>query len=227
MYIVSTDTFQGPLDRLLELIRKREMDISTVSLAAVTSDFLKYTPSDDERALFLDIASKLILIKSRELLPQMELTEEEEEGISQLENQLAVHKYIHELKVCLAEMWNNCPVMATRSFMMNREPLFMPPAGISARLLQKQAESFAEKMGAAKKQAETEKEKITIEKIINRLLERISESYRSIGNFWERGTRDEKIATFLAILHLFKQGAISVRQERVFGDIAIAKHDKQ
>jgi len=84
MYNVKLENFEGPLNLLLELIEKRELDITQLSLAKVADDYLEFIEREGEIDLanlseFLLIASQLILLKSKALLPVFELTKEEEE----------------------------------------------------------------------------------------------------------------------------------------------------
>ncbi len=90
-YHVNLENFRGPLGLLLELIEKHKLDICDVSLAKVTEDYLEYVRSaslDQYNAnIFLDIAARLILVKSRALLPSTEVDrpiEDEEDITSQL-----------------------------------------------------------------------------------------------------------------------------------------------
>jgi segregation and condensation protein A len=85
MYTVHTPVFEGPFDLLLQLIERERLDISAVSLAAVTDQFVAHmarledSVTAEELANFLVIAARLILIKSRLLLPKLSRPEEEEE----------------------------------------------------------------------------------------------------------------------------------------------------
>ena len=79
---VKTSSFEGPLDLLLDLIEKRKLFINDVSLAKVTDDFIAHIKQFDdlpmaESAHFILIASTLLLIKSKSLLQELNLTEEE------------------------------------------------------------------------------------------------------------------------------------------------------
>ena len=82
-YQVHIDRFQGPLEKLLELIEARKLEITTVNLAAVTGEFLNYLSTLGERgnpatiADFVVVAAKLVLAKSKVLLPDLPLTAEE------------------------------------------------------------------------------------------------------------------------------------------------------
>ena len=81
-FSIRTEVFEGPLDLLLTLIEKRKFLVNDISLAAVTDDFIKYMNMGEEvllseRAHFVLTAATLLLIKSKSLLPTLELTEEE------------------------------------------------------------------------------------------------------------------------------------------------------
>ena len=81
-YQVSQDAYQGPLEKLLSLVREHDLDIFQVSLAVIAEDFLDYvkgleTPDLEEVGEYLVIASNLMVLKSRQLLPSDTLEEEE------------------------------------------------------------------------------------------------------------------------------------------------------
>ena len=92
VYRIKTDEFEGPLDLLLTLIEKRKFFINDISLSKVADDYLDYIRSQDNLLVkdtthFLLIASTLVLIKSKSLLPSFTLTEDEQGDIKDLENQ--------------------------------------------------------------------------------------------------------------------------------------------
>ena len=94
--LIKIDKFQGPLGLLLQLIEKEELDITEVSLAKISDqyiDSIKNTKNIDpgETADFLVIAAKLLFIKSKALLPYL-YPEEENEEIEELESQLRMYK---------------------------------------------------------------------------------------------------------------------------------------
>ena len=94
---VRVGEFEGPLELLLDLIEKRKLHISDVSLSQVADEFIEYTKSIEDfpiadSADFILVASTLLLIKSKSLLPNLELTVEEEENIGELEKRLALYK---------------------------------------------------------------------------------------------------------------------------------------
>ena len=92
MYQLNIQQFFGPIEKLLELIEEKKMEITDLNLAEVTADFLNYLKTlvnVDSRVLadFVVVASRLLLIKSKALLPSLELTEEEEQDISDLKTE--------------------------------------------------------------------------------------------------------------------------------------------
>ena len=88
-YHFRLDHFEGPLDLLLSLIEREKLDITTVSLAQIADQYLEYLSTEknvtlENLAAFLSVASRLLLIKSRALLPVLTFTEEEEESVDDL-----------------------------------------------------------------------------------------------------------------------------------------------
>ena len=86
---IKTEIFEGPLDLLLSLIEKRKLLINEVSLSKVTDDFISYLQNREAYSIkdaseFLVIASTLLLIKSRSLIPSLNLSEEEKEDMMDL-----------------------------------------------------------------------------------------------------------------------------------------------
>ena len=100
---IRISNFEGPLDLLLQLIEKEELDITEVSLLQVTEQYLDYLEKvedkkPDELADFLLIAAKLLYIKSRVLLPELEM--DEEENATDLAVQLKMYKkYVAARKI--------------------------------------------------------------------------------------------------------------------------------
>lgn len=100
-FVVRTKEFEGPLALLLELIKKRKLFINDVSLSKVTEDYLEYVYSTNRELKhisdFIDVASTLILIKSKSLLPELDLTDEEKSDIKNLEDRLEKYQRIQAL----------------------------------------------------------------------------------------------------------------------------------
>ena len=97
MYELKLKQFSGPIEKLLELIEEKKLNITELNLAEVTADFLNYLKTVeklDPKALadFLVVAAKLLLIKSKALLPDLKLTQEEETEIKDFTRRLIICK---------------------------------------------------------------------------------------------------------------------------------------
>src|SRR3989344_8534040 len=106
---IKIEQFEGPLDLLLNLIEEQKLDITTVSLAKVTEQFLNYVKGLQEKdpthlASFLVIAAKLLVIKSKALLPNLEIDMELEEEAADLTVQLLLYKKFKEVGRFLKRM---------------------------------------------------------------------------------------------------------------------------
>lgn len=235
-YVVKTQAFEGPLDLLLELINKRKLFINDVSLASVTDDFIRHLEEKEsaglevplgESAEFIVIASTLMLIKSRSLLPGIKLTEEEEGSIQDLENRLALYARTKELALNLRSIFGK-RIIFEKTPPKNRPVVFSPDPATNIENLLAAIDNIIRSL--PKKEALPKvavKKVISLEEMIGRLAERISKATKlSFKEFHStRGalTHEKKVSIivgFLAMLELVKRGAIRVRQEGR-GDIEI------
>src|SRR3954463_13221764 len=103
-YKVKVSQFEGPLDLLLNLIEKRKLFINEISLARIADDYIAYVQQLGsfpiaESAQFILIASTLLLIKSKSLLPTLHFSLEEEASVEDLENRLKLYQRVPNLTV--------------------------------------------------------------------------------------------------------------------------------
>jgi len=96
-FAVNTEVFSGPLELLISLIEKRKLLINDISLASVTDEYVRHVAEMErnpirETSQFVILASTLLLIKSKSLLPILTLTEEEEEDIEDLQGRLRLYQ---------------------------------------------------------------------------------------------------------------------------------------
>lgn len=95
-YTVQLDNYQGPLDLLLQLIERNQLDVCEVSLAQVTNNYIAHIERLslplDERNWFADIASRLVLVKSRALLPDLQTAGEQDDKDDDLTEQLELYR---------------------------------------------------------------------------------------------------------------------------------------
>lgn len=225
------------MDLLLDLIEKRKLSISDVSLAQITDQYLEHLKKFqnfpmEEVVFFIAIASTLMLIKSRSLMPNMELTGEEEQSIEELEERLKLYRRIKQLSLHIKNLYAK-QILFSREGFKGAETVFVEPEGVDAKKLARILKEIVINLPAEECLPEAEVKKvISLEDKIQELTERIQQSlemsfleFSNSNSNKER--REEKklevIISFLAMLELVKQGVIMVRQSKLFDSINICK----
>lgn len=230
MYEVKLDKFSGPLDKLLELIEEKQLDITLVNLAKVTGDFLEYLKNLDENskhpsvlADFVVVASRLLLIKSKAILPSLELTEEEETDIKDLEARLKIYKEFKEASLLVQQLWKKKQSVYGRELFMNLPVVFYPSKNLSLASLESHLIELIQELKSLVPEKQAVKRiVITIEQKVKELLERFKENMeQSFQNLSKDKSRLEIIMLFLAILHLIRDRIIKSEQPEKFSDIII------
>jgi segregation and condensation protein A len=231
-YQVQIPMFQGPLDLLLHLIEREEMDITRVALAQVTDQYLATIAilkeiEADFLTDFLVVAAKLLLIKSQALLPRPppSLADEEEEDLGdQLARQLLAYKRFKEV----AQVLRQREAAGLKSFVR-----IAPPPKIEPSL--PLGEVTLDDLVVAVRQAfAVRPPDPPVDEVVSPVLVTIGQQMAHIRNELTRHrqvnfnrllsqvhSRVEIIVTFLAVLELIKQYVIDVRQDTLFGDIII------
>lgn len=240
-YSVRTGTFEGPLELLLSLIEQRKLFVNEISLAEVTNDYISYiknlseAPSEKKIAdvsYFILISATLILIKSKSLLPNLSLTDDETEKITDLEDRLKLYKIIKNASIEISSSFGTKIIFMPNERIWS-EPIFSPdplitPQNIGASII----EVVSHLPKKAEKIPEIEVKKIiNIDEIINSLTDRIQNainlSFREFTKASGAGNQEEAkvhvIISFLAMLELVREGIIDVMQNSSFGDIEINK----
>ena len=227
-YHVKTEVFEGPLDVLLSLIEKRKLLINDISLAKVADDYIAYIrgleslPISDT-AQFVLIASTLILIKSKSLLPNLELSAEEEQTVSDLEERLRLRQKYKELSKHIRSLFGTHKLFAAlEKKSIHRASVFAPDRQTTTAVLCKTIKSIIAALPVPEKLAKATVQKvISLEEMIVSLTDRISKSFKmSFKDLNKKGAdKVEVIVSFLAILELVKQGIVAVRQDQQFQNI--------
>jgi segregation and condensation protein A len=226
VYQIASEQFSGPLDLLLHLIEGEKLDITKISLAKVADEYLRFVQAEakidpQDLADFLMVAAKLILIKSKALLPNFEL---EAEG--DLEIQLKLYKeFLAASKVVEGLIKQKKFSYSREKLPVGIEPEFNPPKKLTG---EKMAEIFW--LALARLEPIVHLPEKTLERVIN-IEERIRHIKDYIINkiqttFHEivgRGDKAEAIVSFLALLELVKQRTLVMDQEELFGDITVKK----
>ena len=232
---VKTSSFEGPFNLLLSLVEERKLFINDVSLASVTEDFLKHVNTlgnlrPEEISAFVSVAATLILIKSKSLLPNLNLTEEEKSDISSLEIRLKLYEIFTKLGETVKEEFGKQIIFAPLE-RKNDVLVFLPDDQITKHSMMAFASSALERIPKKVHMAEVEVRKvISIEEMIDKLTERIQGAIQM--NFKEftgaAKTKEERVVVivgFLAMLELVRQGILNAAQESNFDDIIIEKQE--
>ena len=226
---VRVGEFEGPLELVLDLIEKRKLHISDVSLSQVADEFIEHIKSFEEfpiadSADFILVASTLLLIKSKSLLPNLALTEEEQGSIEDLENRLAIYKKYKELSANIGKMFGNFLYFAQEKKQMNI--VFSPTPDISLlslkNALYEVLQNLPQKIENLPK-VMVEKI-ISLEEMVDKLSKRIEKSLKTSFKDFSGMGKVEKvnvIVSFLAMLELVKRGLVRVNQDKHFEDIQI------
>ncbi|HEY4483207.1 MAG TPA: segregation/condensation protein A [Candidatus Paceibacterota bacterium] len=226
-FAIESERFRGPIELLLELVEARKMHISDVSLSEVADKFIAYIESLPElpvadTANFVYVASVLLLIKSKALLPGLELTEDEQSSIGELEQRLAIFKLLKEQMPVVAETYGRSPVYEAQET-KDYTVVFAPTPGLTLSNIELAIKDvFARVPKEEKLQEGTVRKVVSLEEMIDRLHERITQSFKmSFKSFSNLGKSEkvEVVVSFLAMLELVKRGAISVQQHAHFTDI--------
>lgn len=227
-FSIKTEVFEGPLELLLDLVERRKLLINDISLAAVTDEYLRQVAFMQEMSLpntaqFITLAATLLLIKSKSLLPIIELTAEEEQGIEDLEERLKHYQIINEAGETLRQTFGQSRLYPPQ-FNPPLETLFLPDQFCSITALRATIGEVLDNLPKPETKATAHlKATVTLEEMINRLESRLRQELKTRFSDFTRGETEKKtvIVSFLAILELFKQGNLIITQPSRYAEIEI------
>jgi segregation and condensation protein A len=229
------DVYEGPLDLLLDLIRKQDIDIYDIPIAKITAQYLAYVAGMrsldvNVAAEFIYMASVLIHIKSKMLLPRDPDAppEAQDDPRSELVNRLLEHEKFKSAAQMLLQkqqiedaVWSN-PALREFKDAEGTEP------EIAADVIDL-VRTFQQILDRARSRPiiEVDEETVTVGQMIDYLRRRLSLEDRPIRLMQllrNVNSRNALICMFLALLEMVRLQAILVRQDRLFGEIAVRKH---
>jgi segregation and condensation protein A len=235
VYKIKTANFEGPFGLLLGLVEERKLFINEISLAEVTEDYLKYINalgnlSPYEISSFVVVAATLILIKSKSLLPNLNLTSEEEVDIKNLEDRLKLYELYIKLGGNIKNNFGKRMIFAPLE-RKNNVLIFLPDDQITKESMMTFAYDVLGRIPKKIFLPEVEVKKVvSIEEMIDKLTDRIQNSLKM--NFKDFSgsakNKEEKVIVivgFLAMLELIRQGILDAVQENDFEDIIIEKQE--
>jgi segregation and condensation protein A len=232
--VAVSNVYEGPLDLLLDLIRKQDIDIYDIPIAKITAQYLAYVERIREldvnvAAEFIYMAAVLIHIKSKMLLPRDPLAaEEQEDPRTELVNRLLEHEKFKSAAQMLLQKQQIEEAVLTNPSLKE----FIEAEGTEPELaadvidLVKTFQQVLERV-RTRPVLNVNEETVTVGQMIDYLRRRLSLEDRPIRLkqlLMRVPSRPALVCMFLALLELVRLQAIQVRQERLFGEIAVRKH---
>ncbi|MFA6526692.1 MAG: segregation/condensation protein A [Candidatus Buchananbacteria bacterium] len=230
VYQIKLEQFSGPLDLLLSLIQEQQLDISQVSLAKVTDQYLAYLdehkdlPAHD-LADFLTVATKLLVIKSKTLLPQ--LADDEEDSAEQFEAQLRMYKeYLEASKKIEAILAENNYTFTRERLPVDFRPKFSPPPKLAVSDLTSVFEEIIKRIEYITQLPEKIMQRIVSLKemvgdIRSALLKAQKISFRDV--LAKAKNKSDAVVCFMALLELIRSGEAAVNQKGIFDEIEVER----
>ncbi len=241
-YKIKTEVFEGPFDLLLHLIEKRKLFVNDLSLAEVTADYITYMREQGSATItdlssFISVASTLILIKSKSLLPKLDLSSEEEDDVNDLKRRLRLYQLFQDVSIDIAGVFGRKTINPQGERKIS-DVVFSPDEQITVdSMLQVALQVLSAVPEIKEKKPEVSIAKVmSIDEMIQGLTQRISDSFSmSFKDFSKTDglyetQKEEKvhiIVSFLAILELAREGILALVQEDNFEDITISKREKE
>ncbi len=227
---IKIDQFEGPLDLLLQMIEAEKLEINDIALARVTEQYSRFVYESvsiplEEVADYLVILSKLLLIKSRTLIPTFEDVPEEGPTLAE---QLKMYQLYHQKTTVMAQLWSS----PTHAFPRPKPAMewvaqFRPPQSLAVGDLRALMMSVIHSIIPPKTVFRQLVDRAislqqTIQNITYRLTKELQLKFSSIVG--SRENKTEMIVSFLALLELVKQRHIRIEQADAYGDMTISSH---
>jgi len=234
-YVVKLDIFEGPLDLLLHLIRKHELDIFDIPISFITTKYLEYLDlmkqlNLDLASEYLEMAATLAYIKSRMLLPAEPMGDDEieEEGPDPREELIRQLLEYQKYKVA-AEALSNRPLLGRDTFPMGATEEIEVERDLARPDLFALMEAFKRVLAETDFDSshEISVTRISVSERINQLVDLLRGKKRYLFKelFEDRATRSDFVVTFLSILEMAKLGLMHVQQVSLTSEIHIVASD--
>lgn len=235
-YLIKIENFEGPLDLLCHLIDKNKMNINDVNLSEITDQYIDYINKMEEMNLevtseFLIMASTLIYIKSKNLLPKAS-DDEEEISEEELLRRIIEYKKYKEISKTLKEMYKNNAVR----FFKNAEVIELPKQKLERNYdksvivdaYQKVVKSNEEKVNQNARNLEQIAviEKYTVASKVKQMLTVLVKRPKFVFNTLfslKQCEKAEVVSAFSGLLELSRRSEVMTNQDKLFGDISVEK----
>ena len=239
-YAIKIENFEGPLDLLCHLIDKNKMDIYDINLDEITNQYIEYINQMEKHKLavsseFLIMASTLLLIKSKGLLPNTENSNEEELTEEELIKRIIEYKKYKEITIKLKEMYNEYSKRVFR----NKENIELPKQTLEknydkeiiSSLYEKVIKSYKDKINLNAQNIEriAIKDTYTVGSKVKEMFRELIRKPKFIFNKMytlSKCNKVEVVTAFTGLLELSRRNKVQTTQEELFGDITVEKKKK-
>ncbi len=214
-FLVKVGETIAPLPKLLELIEARKLSINEISLAQVTDEFLNFYSnkklSKSVLSDFVDIASTLILIKSRSLLPELPLVDEEEDS-EELQRRLKALKLLKAQKEKVKEKFKDNKSFKILSFKIFKKEIEFKDPDFSLQEIFAVKNKFKDLESQSDKDIKIKRRKLkSVEEFMKMIEKSLRKNFRLSFSELNFKNKEEKALSFLAVLELIKKGEVEAR----------------
>lgn len=239
-YAIKIENFEGPIDLLLHLIDKNKMNICDVKLSEITDQYIEYIKKMEEMNLeitseFLVMASTLIYIKSKSILPK-NVEEEEEISEEELLHRIIEYKKYKEITKNLRQMYEESdvryykapeniklPKQELKENQYNEENI----VSVYKQLLERNTQKINENAKNIEKIAITDTYTVAskVKEMLKELIKKPKFVFNALFSL-NKCEKEEVITAFSGLLELSRRNKVVTSQEEIFGDISVQKHNK-
>ena len=239
-YSIKIEDFEGPLDLLCFLVKKNKMEIDNVNIYKIIEDYLNYiyileTLNLEIATEFITMASMLIYIKSKKILPNINKEDDEELSEEALKEKLITYKKYKEVSKILGERYEkyNYRINKKREELKlgkkEFEGIYTPYTLTRSYKLQIIKYDMKENINKDNIEKLVIKEKVSVKDKIKEMVTFLTKIPKFIFNkvfLNKEKSKDEVISAFLGILEMAKKNEINISQEKIFSDILVEKNNK-
>lgn len=239
-YAIKIENFEGPIDLLLHLIDKNKMNICDVKLSEITDQYIEYIKKMEEMNLeitseFLVMASTLIYIKSKSILPK-NVEEEEEISAEELLHRIIEYKKYKEITKKLKQMYEESgvryykapeniklPKQELKENQYNEENI----VSVYKQLLERNTQKINENAKNIEKIAITDTYTVAskVKEMLKELIKKPKFVFNALFSL-NKCEKEEVITAFSGLLELSRRNKVVTSQDEIFGDISVQKHNK-
>lgn len=239
-YAIKIENFEGPIDLLLHLIDKNKMNICDVKLSEITDQYVEYIKEMEEMNLeitseFLVMASTLIYIKSKSILPK-NVEEEEEISAEELLHRIIEYKKYKEITKKLRQMYEESgvryykapeniklPKQELKENQYNEENI----VSVYKQLLERNTQKINENAKNIEKIAITDTYTVAskVKEMLKELIKKPKFVFNALFSL-NKCEKEEVITAFSGLLELSRRNKVVTSQDEIFGDISVQKHNK-